>query len=225
MDLVTPLFDVGHVALRLGSYSVSWLELVSTALYLGSVVLAIRPHVMTWPLGIVANVLLFALFFQIQLYSDVLLQTYYIAVSAWGWWLWHHGDRYGPVKLGRLEAARLATVIAVACVAIVILGTVSGRVHLWLPALFPRAASFAYADATTTVLSVVATVLLARKKVESWILWLVVDAVCVYLYFAKGVLLMAAEYALFFIMAAAGLVRWRRILAVEAEREARVVNA
>jgi nicotinamide mononucleotide transporter len=175
------------------------------------VLLAIRAHVLTWPLGIVANVLLLALFFQIRLYSDMLLQCYYILVSLWGWWLWRRRGPRKPLEISQLSSAHRLAIGAASAVAIVALGSSAGRLYLWLPSFFPQPASFPFADATTTVLSVVATLLLAGKRIENWYLWLAVDAICVYLYASKGVHLMAAEYGLFFVMAAFGLARWRRL--------------
>jgi nicotinamide mononucleotide transporter len=212
MEAVTALLDVETTALSLGGYSMSWLELVATLLYLVSVLLAIKPHIATWPTGMLANLALLSLFFQIQLYSDMLLQVYFLVISAYGWWAWRRPTDTDSVPISMMGGRARLILGAGSVIAIAMLAATASRLHLWLPGIFTSPAAFAGADASTTVLSIVATVLLARRKLESWVLWIVVDIVCVSLYSAKGVLLMACEHTVFLAMAVAGLHRWRTLL-------------
>jgi nicotinamide mononucleotide transporter len=89
-----------------------------------------------------------------------------------------------------------------------ILGLFISGIHIHFPRLFRIPAAFPYADALTAVLSVYATFLMACKKIESWILWIIVDIISIVLYFQKGVLFISAEYIIFFIMAGIGLYQW-----------------
>ena len=95
-----------------------------------------------------------------------------------------------------------------------IIGNGMAQVHVWLPTYFPEKASFPYFDAFTTVLSIAATFLMIRKRIECWVLWILVDVVSIGIYLQKGVLFIAMEYLVFLMMAIAGLVNW-----IKTERE------
>jgi nicotinamide mononucleotide transporter len=212
------LFDVQTEMLRMWGYSMSPLEAIATVLYFVSVALAMRPHVFTWPTGMIANVALFALFYQVQLYSDMLLQCYFLVVSVYGWWQWHRRPEDVPLAIHGLSTQQRLRGIAVLGVCALLLGTSASRLHVWLPAIFERPAAFPYADALVAVSSVVATLLLARKCVENWILWIVVDVVSLVLYSAKGVLFLATEHAIFLGLAIGGLHRWSAALSAASEK-------
>jgi len=81
-----------------------------------------------------------------------------------------------------------------------------------LPQFFRVKASYPYADSFVMVLSVIATVLLAKKRIETWYLWIVVDLVCVFLFFKKGVIFLSLEYLIFLGLATYGLLNWKKQL-------------
>ena len=84
------------------------------------------------------------------------------------------------------------------------------NIHQLLPRLFPERAALPYADAFTAIDSVIATFMLAQKKWESWLLWVLVDAISVFVYFYKGLYVVAVEYIIFFGIASYGLINWYR---------------
>jgi nicotinamide mononucleotide transporter len=90
------------------------------------------------------------------------------------------------------------------------LGTVMSRIHIWLPDLFPEKATFVYTDAMIAVMSIVASLLLAKLKLENWILWIFVNLMSVAMYAMKGVMLVSVQYVIFLFMATYGLIEWRR---------------
>ncbi len=90
------------------------------------------------------------------------------------------------------------------------LGTVMSRIHLWLPDLFPERATFIYTDAMIAVMSIVASLLLAKLKLENWILWILVNLMSVAMYAMKGVMLVSIQYVIFLFMASYGFVEWKR---------------
>lgn len=94
----------------------------------------------------------------------------------------------------------------------VMLGLIMTRIHVWLPTLFPDPASYPYLDALTTVMSFTATVLMAKKKVACWYLWILVDVIGIWLYYAKGVKFIALEYVLFLALAIQGYRSWKKQL-------------
>jgi nicotinamide mononucleotide transporter len=208
---------VDRAIFTVGGYAMSPLEFWGTLLYLWSVWLVGRGSVWTWPVGNVAVVLYALLFWRIRLYADLAEQVYFFAAGFYGWWAWlrrgrgRAGEAAAPVGYGtRRGNAATCAVLAGACV----LGTLAlRRVHLWLPLWFPEPASYPLLDATTTVASFVAMILMAWRRVENWYLWIFVDVVDVWLYAAKEVWLLSAVYVLFLALAIKGLRHWRRLAA------------
>jgi len=90
------------------------------------------------------------------------------------------------------------------------LGFFAENLHHILPMLFTIPSAFPYADSLVTVLSIVATFLMIQKKIESWVFWILVDAVATWLYFLKGIKFVGLEYLVFCFLAVYGLWNWIR---------------
>lgn len=210
------IFSVNTVFFTLLAYPMSYIEFVGTVLYLASVWLMTRRHMLTWPVGIVSVLLYMALFYQIRLYSDALEQIYYLLASAYGWWHWSSAKTQQqtpsqtPVSVSYSSGRAIVAWLLVTAVLAVTLGWSMERIHLWLPRLFPEPASYPYLDALTTVMSFVAMWLLVRKHIESWYYWIVVDVIGIWLYFVKDVKFIALLYVLLLGLAISGLRNWHR---------------
>ncbi len=204
--------DVNTIAFTVLDYPMSWIELVGTILYLWSVVLIARRKMLTWPVGIAAVLLYAALFWQIRLYSDAVEQTYYLGASVYGWWNWSRSRTVeeAPVPVGYASRRSIVVTVAVTAVLSVAAGAAMSRVHLWLPAMFPAPADYPWIDAATTVASFVAMWLMARRRVESWIYWIAVDVVGVWLYAVKNVKFVSLLYVVLLALAMWGYVGWHR---------------
>jgi len=201
-------FSVENVAFSVLGNPVSWLELLGTILNLWSVWLMTRNRILTWPIGIVAVVVSLLLFWQIRLYADCFEQIYYFFTGFWGWWLWRQSGAPNGGAIGHNTRRQNILTIAVLAVLSVVAGWANSNLHLWSPRLFPEAASFAYLDAATTVMSFGAQILMARRKIECWPIWIAVDVIGIWLYWQKGVVFYSAQYGLFLILATAGLISW-----------------
>ncbi len=201
---------VDHALFTVLGYPLSGIEFLGTILYLWSVWLIARRRVLTWPVGIVAVLLFLWLFWQIRLYSDAIEQVYYLAASVYGWWTWSRSPRDGGAVAGvRFSGGRSAACVLAATLAVSLLwGAAMTRVHLWWPVLFPEPASFPWLDAATTVMSFTAMGLMAMKRTESWIYWIVVDVVGIGLYYAKEVRFISLLYVVLLVLAARGLRLW-----------------
>jgi nicotinamide mononucleotide transporter len=189
-------------SLALFGFSTTPLELVSFVLSVIMVLLNIRQNHWAWLLGIVSSATYGIVFFNARLYGDASLQLVFIVSSLWGWSQWLRGA--GETKLVVTWLDRRGWVWSLA-------GWVLGFVAL---ALFLRAftnTDVPFADGFLTAGSLLGTVLLARKKVENWHAWIVVDVLYVGLYVYKGLMLTAILYAVFVVMAAAGLRAWANI--------------
>jgi nicotinamide mononucleotide transporter len=204
--------SVNKIAFTVIGYPMSYIELVGTILYLWSVWLISKRKVLTWPVGIISVILYMALFYQIQLYSDTLEQIYYLGASVYGWLIWNKSPKdegqITDVKYNNLRAAIIWIILTAIVSALT--GVLMSRVHLLFPAIFPEAASFPYLDALTTIMSFSAMWLMAQKKIESWIYWIIVDVIGIWLYFVKDVKFISLLYVILLVMAINGLISWHK---------------
>lgn len=208
-------FSTRNIAFTILDYPMSWVEFIGTILYLLSVILIAQRRILTWPIGIASSIFYVILFYQIQLYADSIEQIYYIGASIYGWWFWNkqlsNGENdaakvpvfYSPKKM-------LGITVALTLILSVIVGLFISQAHIILPAIFPLPAAFPYLDALTTVMSFVAMWLMARKRVESWVYWIIVDVICIGLYFAQNVRFLSLLYVILLVMAVNGFIRWHR---------------
>jgi nicotinamide mononucleotide transporter len=166
-----------------------------------SVWLVVKGNIWTWPVGIANNVFFAILFWDARLYGDMALQGLYVVLNAIGLWFWLRRDGQGRLpRIGRVrtQEAWLLLALAVPCT--------------WALMLYLRHihGSAPFLDALTTCGSIVATYLLARKLIESWLVWIAVDVVYVPLYLSRELVLTAVLYAGFLLMCVRGLAEWRR---------------
>jgi nicotinamide mononucleotide transporter len=186
---------------------VNSLEALATILGLINIGLIVRRSVWNYPFGL-AMVALYAWLFaqpDVRLYSDAGLQVFFFIVQLYGWWNWARSEAdKGEVEVLLLgPAGRIAWMAGIA-VAALIWGAL---MHRYTSAALP------WWDAFIAMTSVAAQLLLARRFLENWILWIAVDAVAIGVYAAKGLMLTAFLYAVFLIVSAFGLISWRKTLA------------
>ena len=209
------IFSIEFIVFRIGSYPLSLIELLGTMTGLLSVWWAARVNIWTWPSGIVNIIFFFLLFYQAQLYSDMLLQVFFMTTTVYGWRNWAKNSHAKEFSVGKLENKDWLIYLFGIAIGSIIWGLLMSRIHLMMPALFSQPAALPFIDAFTAIASVLATILLARKKWESWLLWVIIDAVSVFVYFYKGLYVVAAEYIIFFFIATYGLYNWRKGLRFE----------
>jgi nicotinamide mononucleotide transporter len=182
----------------------SCLEFVAVAFGIVSVFLSVREHIWSWPTAIINVSLFFVLFYQSGLYSDMGLQLVYLGLSIYGWYEW----LYGGTGRTRLLVSRTPRRVWTALAAIaLVLWTALGAVTSRLPG-----ASLPYVDAATTTTSLVAQWMMTRKLLENWTLWIIVDVAYVAMFLFKGLYLTAGNYAVYFVLAVAGHLAWKRSL-------------
>jgi nicotinamide mononucleotide transporter len=221
------LFSVDNIAFTIIGYPMSYIEFVGTILYLWSVWLISRRNKLTWPIGIVSVLLYMILFYQIRLYSDTIEQVYYLGASVYGWWFWNQtSHKSGPitdVRYSRINAILMW--IGLTAVISLLTGYFMSQIHVFVPSIFPEAASFPYLDALTTIMSFTAMWLLARKRVESWVYWIIVDIIGIWLYFVKDVKFISLLYVILLAMAINGLVTWHKTAKRWAEEKSVAISA
>lgn len=180
------------------------LELAANAVNALSIFLAARNSIHTWWTGIIGCVLFAVLFFRSQLYADTLLQAFFIATSAAGWWQWRRRGAATPLPVTRAALGLIAVSIGAA-------GAVAAGYGYLLWRFTDAYAPFA--DSLILALSVVAQLLLMYRKYDAWWFWLAVNTLSVTLFSFRGLWVTAVLYSAFWVNALVALKRWRRCLA------------
>ena len=205
-------WSVHNIAFTLMGYPMSYIELLGTILYLWSVWLIARENILTWPVGILSVLLYMGLFYQIHLYSDFFEGIYALFISFYGWWRWRTPtpESAGVLTIEYSSRRQLLVSVGVTLGLSLAGGALMSRIHLILPSFFQEPASFPYLDALTTIMSFTAMYLMARKYVESWYYWIIIDTIGIGLYYAKEVKLIALLYVILLVMAVDGLRTWKK---------------
>ena len=204
------IFDIQNIAFELLGYSVSYIELLGTFFGLLSVILASKANILTWPTGIINEIAFFILFFQVQLYADMFLQIFFFVLTIYGWYFWN--KKPNKKKVSRLQLNTLIKYLLLLILGTLILGALISKIHIYLPAYFHIPASYPYFDAFTTIASIIGTVLLSRKIIETWLFWIAVDIVSIVLYFKKDIYVMSIEYFIFLVICIIGYLNWKKML-------------
>lgn len=222
MNIIS-LFDINSIFFTLLNYPMSYLEFFGTIFTGWSVYLSAKNKVISWPIGLVGVVLYGFLFYQIQLYSDLFEQVYYLLTGFWGWWLWTHPQSKDKDVKNELKVSfgsKKFNLVGLVSIVVLTLGLsrFMSNIHVIFPVLFPVAASFPFMDAFTTATSFVANIYLAKRKIENWYLWIVVDVIGVFLYYQKGVIFLSLLYLFFLLNAFKGLSDWSKTKKSYAEK-------
>jgi nicotinamide mononucleotide transporter len=204
-------FDINNTFVSIFEYPLSYVEFIGTLFGLVSVWLAARDNILTWSTGLINIVFFFAVFYQVQLYSDMFLQVYFFAVSIYGWRTWSRQKRRDE-RISTLSTQWRIVVSATVLLSAALLGAFMSNIHVLFPKVFPQPAAYPFFDALTTVMSVIATVLLAKRILEHWVLWMLVDMISIILYLKKGILFISLEYVIFLGLASFGLIAWTKTL-------------
>lgn len=179
----------------------SGLELFAAVLGVIAVWLTVKQNPWCWPIGLVMVLLYSWVFFEVKLYSDMLLQVVYAVLQLYGWWQWTRGGASAQGRaVSSLGSREVLTGLAIGAISGLLLGAAMAH---WTDAAQP------WLDAALTTFSLVAQLWMAQKRVQCWPLWIVVDVIFVGLFLYKGLYLTAALYGLFTLLAVQGWREWR----------------
>ncbi len=180
----------------------SALEISADLLAIAYLLLAIRQNIWCWFCAAISTAIFVYLFLDATLYMESLLNVFYFGMAIYGWSVWHFGragDTELPVSVWPLS------VHACALLAIAASSLISG----YLLERFSDAA-FPYIDSMTTWGAIWATFLVARKVLENWWYWLVIDAVLVFIFWARDLQLTSVLFVIYVILVPIGLISWTR---------------
>ncbi len=180
-----------------------YLEVLGVIFSLLYLLFSIRQNILLWPAGMIAAILYMVVFYQSKFYADMGLNGYYFLISIYGWLLWSKSKSKGgeglPVSRIRLKLGvvlALITLVAFAGIGFVLDRFTDSPVPYW--------------DAFTTALSFTATWMLAKKIIEHWILWVIIDLVSMALYLYRGLYPTLLLFAVYTIMAVIGYLQWKK---------------
>jgi len=201
------IFSLDYIVFEALGYPMSLIELFGTATGLITVWLAAKNNIITWPFGLINVSTFFIIFWQVNLYADMFLQIYFFSMSVYGWIFWYR-QKDEIKKISIISHKKRVLAIAFMVVSTAILGYFISNLNTLFPSVFTKPAAYPYFDAYTTILSIVATVWMAQRIIESWVLWVLVDIVAIVLYFLKGIKLVSVEYIVFLLMSIYGFIAW-----------------
>jgi nicotinamide mononucleotide transporter len=188
--------------------TISWFELVAAIITMVSIWLATRQNIWYYPTGVVALVMYTWLFYDARLYAESVLQIICLALMLYGWYEWLHGGEH-RAELLVTRTPRWAYLAGIAS------GIAGSLIVIWIQLRYTDNPS-PYVDSALLVWSLVAQWMTARKWIENWILWMLINTVSVPLYISRHLGITAVLYVGLWILAVFGYREWRRSLAASA---------
>ncbi|MFK8012838.1 MAG: nicotinamide riboside transporter PnuC [Marinicellaceae bacterium] len=176
------------------------IAVISAILYL---ILAIRENKWCWFYGFISTSIYVYLFYSVVLYSESILNVYYLIMAVYGWHQWDKQGSTVKLKISSLSPSTHTKILLVCLVLTPLIGYFMDYLG----------ASFPYIDAFVAILAVVATLMTARKIFENWYYWLVVDTLSIYLFWQKDMYLTALLFALYIVLIFIGIRSWKKLMA------------
>jgi len=183
-----------------------WVEILGAIISFIYLYFEIKENYLMWIFGFIASSLYIVVYFKSGFYADMSLQIYYVAISIYGILYWTKGGKTENKDAVPVTKINLKQIVLLSLITIIIFGAISRILILYTNSTVP------YGDAFTTALSFVATWMLARKIIEHWYLWMIVNAVSVGLYIYKDLDVTAVLFTVYFIFSFVGYFKWRKSL-------------
>jgi len=174
------------------------IAVIAAIAYLG---FAIRQQIICWFFAAISTAIYIWLFIEARLYMESVLNLFYLVMAGYGWWVWSGGRDDGagtPVVIWAWRRHLTAIVV------VVFLSALSG----WTLSVYSDAA-YPYIDSMTTWFAIWATFLVARKVLENWWYWLLIDLASIFIYWTRDLQLTALLFVIYVIMIPFGLISWR----------------
>lgn len=185
----------------------NYLELLAFIFGILNVWLTIKQNIWCWPVGLANVALSIFVFFFARLYADVLLQIFYLVMTLYGWYQWMYGgEEKNALSIRKIKLNEMLILAGIGTAGTLIAG-----------ALFSRytKAALPWWDSLVAVWGVIATWAQARKILEHWMMWIVIDIICSIIYIYKELYFFTALYSLFVILAVIGLMTWKKNYALQ----------
>lgn len=197
------------LASALGMGWLQWLAFIFGIIY---VILAARENVWCWPVGLISVVIAFFVYAdpEVRLYSDAILQVFYAVMSVYGWWIWTRTKKVEGASDTSASALEIHEWPVNRHIFFMIIGLILAVIWGKFCQQF-LGAELPYIDAATTIFSLIATYMVTQKILENWLYWIVIDVVCIFVYFHRGLYLFSIMFLIYTIVAISGYVNWRSV--------------
>jgi nicotinamide mononucleotide transporter len=189
-------------------YSFFFITLEITAVVFGiiSVLFARKNNILVYPTGLISTLIFIYILYNFKLYGEFIINIYYSAMSIIGWYLWsrrNNGQEEFPISIMNSKEYKISGLIFTATLLFIAL----------VYHFFDKFTDLtAYVDAFTTALFFVGMWLMAKRKIENWIVWIIADIISVPLYFSKGLTVSSLQFIVFTIIAVLGYIEWKIFL-------------
>ena len=181
-----------------------WFEIVAAVITVFSIWLATRVNIWYYPTGVVALLMYTWLYYAAKLYAEAFLQIVCLALMLYGWYEWlHGGEKRTELPVTRTPGWAWASGVGA--------GVVVSAITIWVQLRYTDNPA-PYVDSSLMAWSLVAQWMTARKWIENWILWLLINTVSVPLYVSRGLPVTAVLYVGLWVLAIVGWRQWRRTL-------------
>ena len=190
------------------SYSPSFifLELFAVIMNITSVVYAKRNNILVYPTGLIGTGIFVYILLNFSLLGDTIINAYFFSMSIYGWYFWSRKkDEVFVNQVSTINRNEIKYLFILAISSLIFIYFVYDYFDKWNNWT-------AYVDNITTAIFFVAMWLMARRKIESWIFWIIGDLITVPLYFYKGLTISSIQYIIFLILAVLGYISWKKIL-------------
>lgn len=184
-----------------------WLDLLTTLLGLAYILLEYRASIYLWAVGFAMQVLGIVLYYQKGLYADCGMEIYYICMTVYGFMNWKFG--FGGKK--KAKPAEITHIPAKIAFRWIVIAMAVWALIYWILVTFTDS-KVPIADSFTTAFSLMGIWALARKYIEQWLVWIVVDIVTCQLYFYKDIPFKASLYCLYIVIAIFGYRKWKKMM-------------
>ena len=190
------------------SYSPSfiYLELFAVIMNITSVFYAKRNNILVYPTGLIGTGIFVYILLNFSLLGDTIINAYFFSMSIYGWYFWSRKkDEVFINQVSTINRNEIKYLFILAFSSLIFIYFVYDYFNKWNNWT-------AYVDNITTAIFFVAMWLMARRKIESWIFWIIGDLITVPLYFYKGLTISSIQYIIFLILAVLGYISWKKIL-------------
>ena len=182
--------------------SLGLLELIAVGLAVAYLVLAIRQNIWCWVCAAISTGIYVALFLDARLYMESVLNAFYFAMAIYGWISWRQGgERQTELPVVCWPSSRHGKALAIIVTSSLLTGWCLSR---WTDAVYP------YVDSMTTFAAIWATFLVARKVLENWWYWLLIDSASIFIYWDRELQLTSVLFLVYVCMIPVGYLSWRR---------------
>lgn len=181
--------------------AMSYWEVAAVGFWVAYLVLAMRQNSLCWYAAFIGTAISIGVFWDVSLLMESALNVYYLLMAVYGWWSWRSGVQAKPLPIQRWHWQQHGLAIG----GVVLLSLVTGY---WLENY--TQAALPYLDSFTTWGAVVTTWMVARKVLENWLYWLVVDVAAAYMYILKDLYFFAALMLVYLVMVVFGWLNWHK---------------